>query len=170
MRPAEAPAATGESVGGDAGRYLVMAYVTNNDIEERLGTAAYVQLTDDAGTGSADTDKVDEARLGAEGEVNSYLGRRYQVPIDLTRHAEVADVLKSFVLDLVEYRLHARRPPVPGAVSNKRNQAIAWLDRVARADVVLPSVDPILENSATGISAVTSSNERFFTRDDLDNL
>ena len=38
-----------------------MAYVTNSDIEERLGTAAYVQLTDDAGTGSADTDKVDEA-------------------------------------------------------------------------------------------------------------
>ena len=147
-----------------------MAYVTNNDIEERLGTAAYVQLTDDASTGSADTDKINEARLGAEGEVNSYLGRRYQVPIDLARHAEVADVLKSFVLDLVEYRLHARRPPVPGAVSNKRNQAIAWLDRVARADVVLPSVDPILENSATGISAETSSNERFFTRDDLDNL
>ncbi len=115
-----------------------MAYVTNSDIEERLGTAAYVQLTDDDGTGSADEDKVDEARLGAEGEVNSYLGRRYQVPIDLTRHAEVADVLKSFVLDLVEYRLHARRPPVPGAISNKRNQAIAWLDRVARADVVLP--------------------------------
>ena len=147
-----------------------MAYVTNNDIEERLGTAAYVQLTDDASTGSADTDKINEARLGAEGEANSYLGRRYQVPIDLTRHPEVADVLKSFVLDLVEYRLHARRPPVPSAVSNKRNQAIAWLDRVARADVVLPSVDPIPENSATGISAETSSNERFFTRDDLDNL
>ncbi len=147
-----------------------MAYVTNSDIEERLGTAAYVQLTDDTGTGSADTDKVDEARLGAEGEVNSYLGRRYQVPIDLAQHAEVADVLKSFVLDLAEYRLHARRPPVPGAVSNKRNQAIAWLDRVARADVVLPSVDPIQENSARGVSAETSSNERFFTRDDLDNL
>ncbi|MCH8853744.1 MAG: DUF1320 domain-containing protein [Planctomycetes bacterium] len=147
-----------------------MAYVTNNDIEERLGTAAYIQLTDDTGSGSADIDKVDEARLGAEGEVNSYLGRRYAVPIDLTAHAEVADVLKSFVLDLVEYRLHSRRPPVPSAVSSKRNQAIAWLDRVARADVVLPSVDPILENSATGISAETSSNERFFTRDDLDNL
>ncbi len=147
-----------------------MAYVTNSDIEERLGTAVYVQLTDDTGTGSADIDKVDEARLGAEGEVNSYLGRRYQVPIDLTKHAEVADVLKSFVLDLVEYRLHARRPPVPAAVSNKRNQAIAWLDRGARGAVVLPSVNPILENPATGISGETSSNERFFTRDDLDNL
>ncbi len=147
-----------------------MAYVTNNDIEERLGTAAYIQLTDDTGSGSADIDKVDEARLGAEGEVNSYLGRRYAVPIDLAAHAEVADVLKSFVLDLVEYRLHSRRPPVPSAVSSKRNQAIAWLDRVARAEVILPSVDPIAENPATGLAAETSSNERIFTRDELDAL
>ncbi len=147
-----------------------MAYVTNNDIEERLGTAAYIQLTDDTGSGSADIDKVDEARLGAEGEVNSYLGRRYAVPIDLAAHAEVADVLKSFVLDLVEYRLHSRRPPVPGAVSSKRNQAIAWLDRVAKADVILPSVEPIAENPAKGLAAETSSNERVFTRDELDNL
>ena len=147
-----------------------MAYVTNSDIEERLGTATYVQLTDDTGTGSADIDKVDEARLGAEGEVNSYLGRRYKVPIDLTAHAEVADVLKSFVLDLVEYRLHARRPPVSNDLRSKRNQAVAWLDRVARGDVVLPSVDPILENPATGIAGETSSNERIFTRDELDNL
>ena len=147
-----------------------MAYVTNNDIEERLGTAAYIQLTDDTGTGSADIDKVDEARLGAEGEVNSYLGRRYAVPIDLAAHAEVADVLKSFVLDLVEYRLHSRRPPVPSAVSSKRNQAIAWLDRVAGAEVVLPSVEPLAENPAKGLAAETLSNERFFTRDELDNL
>ena len=147
-----------------------MAYVTNNDIEERLGTAAYIQLTDDTGSGSADIDKVDEARLGAEGEVNSYLGRRYAVPIDLAAHAEVADVLKSFVLDLVEYRLHSRRPPVPGAVSSKRNQAIAWLDRVAGAEVILPSVAPLAENPATGLAAETSSNERIFTRDELDNL
>ncbi len=147
-----------------------MAYVTNNDIEERLGTAAYIQLTDDTGSGSADIDKVDEARLGAEGEVNSYLGRRYAVPIDLAAHAEVADVLKSFVLDLVEYRLHSSRPPVSSAVSSKRNQAIAWLDRVAKAEVILPSVEPIAENPAKGFAAETSSNERIFTRDELDNL
>ncbi len=147
-----------------------MAYVTNTDIEERLGTAAYVQLTDDTGSGSADIDKVDEARLGAEGEANSYLGRRYAVPIDLTAHAEVADVLKSFVLDLVEYRLHARRPPIPDDVIAKMKQATSWLERVAKSEVVLPSVDPILENPATGITGETSSNERIFTRDELENL
>jgi len=52
-----------------------MGYVTNADIENRLGSAAYVQLTDDEGTGSANEDRVDEARLGAEGEADSYLAR-----------------------------------------------------------------------------------------------
>ena len=32
-----------------------MSYITNDDMELRLGTARYVQLTDDAGTGSANT-------------------------------------------------------------------------------------------------------------------
>jgi phage gp36-like protein len=52
-----------------------MAYITSADVEQRMGHLAYVQLTDDAGTGSANEAIVAEARSGAEGEVNSYLGR-----------------------------------------------------------------------------------------------
>ena len=48
-----------------------MSYITNSDIELRLGTSRYIQLTDDTGSGSADTNIVDEARQGAEGEVDS---------------------------------------------------------------------------------------------------
>ena len=46
-----------------------MSYVSNSDIEERLGSTAYVQLTDDAGAGSADLDKVAEALYGEEAHV-----------------------------------------------------------------------------------------------------
>src|SRR5687768_13900797 len=104
-----------------------MAYVSNADIEERLGTATYVQLTDDTGTGSADLDKISEAQLAAEGEVNSFLGRRYAVPINLSTHTELAGLLKSITLDLIEFRLHARRPPVSGDVRYKREAAMNWL-------------------------------------------
>ena len=101
-----------------------MGYITNADIEERLGTAAYVQLADDDGNGVADVGVVDEARLGAEGEANSYLGRRYSVPVSLTTHPDLADVLASFTLDLAEYRLRLRRPPVPDDARRRRDQAI----------------------------------------------
>jgi phage gp36-like protein len=116
-----------------------MPYVTNADIEERLGTLAYVQLTDDAGSGTADLDKVNEARLGAEGEVDSYLAARYAVPVDLVAHPELSAVLRTFVLDLVEYRLRNRRPPVPANVARRRDEAIAWLRRAADGTVQLPA-------------------------------
>jgi len=147
-----------------------MGYVTNADIEERLGGAQYVQLTDDEGTGQADTDKVDEARLGAEGEVNSYIGRRYAVPVDLSRYPELADVLRSIVLDLVEYRLHARRPPVPPDIIRKRQSALQWLERVARGEIVLPATSVVTGNTATGTVGESSTSRRIFTRDSLADL
>jgi phage gp36-like protein len=77
-----------------------MDYITNNDIEERLGTTVLVQLTDDEGTGAADADKIDEARIGAQGLADSYLARRYAVPVDATGDAELAGLLRSITLDL----------------------------------------------------------------------
>jgi len=144
-----------------------MAYITNADIESRLGTAAYVQLTDDAGSGSADEEKVDEARLGAEGEANSYLAARYTVPIDLTGAAEVAAVLKSFVLDLVSYRLHSRRPPVPEDIVRRREEAVTWLSRVASGLVQLPSSLALKENAALGIVGEVSGPQRTMSRESL---
>ena len=67
-----------------------MSYITDTDIERRLGTTAYIQLTDDAGTGAADLSVVAAAREGAVGEVNSFLARRFRVPIDLNNHPELA--------------------------------------------------------------------------------
>ncbi len=144
-----------------------MSYITNNDIELRLGTARYVQLSDDTGSGSADVNIVAELRDGAEGEVNSYLARRYAVPIDLTTHLPVSPLLKSITLDIVEYRLHARRREIPDDVVAKRTAATVWLQKVARGDVSLPSVTPIAENTATGIRATTIGNERVLSRDEL---
>ncbi|MCH8242383.1 MAG: DUF1320 family protein, partial [Planctomycetes bacterium] len=99
-----------------------MAYISNADIEERVGAQTYVQLADDDGDAVADVGVVNEARLGAEGEVNSYLARRYRLPIDLAAHPELADLLATITLDLVEFRLHSRRPPVSDAVLLKQRQ------------------------------------------------
>ena len=147
-----------------------MSYITNADIETRLGTAVYVQLADDTGTGSADVAIVDEARLGAEGEANSYLGRRYAVPVDLVLHPELGDVLQRFVLDLAAYRLHARRQPVPTDVVRQRDAAIAWFERAASGAVTLPSLAALAENTATGTVGEVSGDTRVLTRDELDGL
>jgi len=144
-----------------------MGYVTNADIEDRLGSTTYVQLTDDEGTGSADTDKVDEARLGAEGELDSYLARRYAVPIDVTAHEELAGLLKSIALDIAEFRLQGRRPPVPSAVVDKRNAAVRWLQQVASGEIVLPSGSELPGNEAEGIQGEAIGDLRTFTDEEM---
>ncbi len=144
-----------------------MGYITNADIEERLGSDAYVQLTDDDGDSQADVGVVDEARLAAEGEVNSHLACRYQTPIDLATHTDLADVLASFTLDLVEYRLRLRRPPVGKEVLDLRARAIEWLTGVANGSLELPSATPVASTTARGTLGSVSGEERLLSRDEL---
>lgn len=141
-----------------------MSYLTNSDIEKRLGSQLYVELTDDAGTGSADPEKVEEARLGAEGEADSYLAGRYQTPVDVSATPSIAGVLKSFVLDIAVYRLHRRKPPVPADVSRSYVEAVTWLTRVSSAVAHLPLV------SEAASSAQSAGPLREMTRAGLRDL
>ncbi len=145
-------------------------YTTNADIEKRLGTALYVQLTDDEGTGSADEERVTEARLAAEGTVDSRLGRRYAVPVDTSQDVALAALLKSVAVDLVEYRLHARRPPVPADIERKHQAAIEWLVQVAAGLAVLPTASGLPANAAEGPRAAACGPPRVLSREELEAL
>lgn len=147
-----------------------MSYVTNSDVEAWMGAESYVELTDDGGTGVADEKKVDEALLGGEGEANSYLATRYAVPVVITEEPEVEAVLRSFILDLVSYRLHSRRPPVPPDIVRRREDAVTWLGRVASGIVQLPSAVPVSESGALGTLGETVGPQRTMTRETLDDL
>ena len=147
-----------------------MGYVTNADIEAWLGTRTYIELTDDAGSGSANAALADRARLGAEGEANSYLATRYRVPIDVSSEPEVESVLKSFILDLASYRLHGRRPPVPVDIVRRREEAVTWFSRVASGIVQLPAALIVTENAALGIVGRTDGPHRLMTRDSLEDV
>ncbi|MHC4695137.1 MAG: phage protein Gp36 family protein [Planctomycetota bacterium] len=144
-----------------------MAYVANSDIEERLGSQAYVHLTDDDGDGVADVGVVDEARLGAEGEVDSYIAQRYQVPVDVSARAELAGVLASITLDLAEYRLRSRRPPVPANTVRQHSRAIDWLKGVALGEISLPSTTEVPPGTARGLIAAATGAQRVLSRDEL---
>ena len=146
-----------------------MAYITNDDIEQRLGGASYVHLTDDDGDNVADAGVVDEARLGAEGEVDSHLARRFRVPINTTAHPELAGVLASITLDLVEYRLRARRPPLPAEINRRRDDAVEWLTRVADGRLTLPSATPVATRDTSDVIATTTGEPRLLSRDELSN-
>jgi phage gp36-like protein len=144
-----------------------MSYITNSDIERRVGANAYVQLTDDDGDASANEDVVDEVRLAAEGDVNAHLSRRYQVPIDLVTVPELAGLLSSITLDIAELRLRERRPPVPIEAQRRAERARLWLQGVAGGALDLPSLAPLPGTTLRGPVAGTSGEERVLSRDEL---
>lgn len=147
-----------------------MGYITNADISERLGSATLVQLADDDGNGTADTGVIDEARLGAEAEVNSYLAARYAVPINLTVHPELVDMLASLTLDLAEDRLRSRRPPVSADFVRRFTESREWLRRLADGTVELPSIAGVAASTSRGTIATAIGEDRFLNRDELSDL
>lgn len=147
-----------------------MTYAGSSDLEARLGSTVFVQLTDDAGTGVADETKAAEALATAEGEVNSYLGRRYAVPVDVARHAQLAALLRNVTVDLAAYRLHARRPPVPDELWRHRSSAIGWLERLADGRAVLPATTELAGNEATGIVSQATGVARRTSADQLEHI
>lgn len=142
-----------------------MSYATNADIEERLGTATYIELTDDTGSGQPDEDKVTEARLAAEAEIDSYLGRRFAVPIDAGGQPGLAAMLKRLTLDLAEYRLRMRRPPVTKDARLQCDAALSWLSRAANGEVTLPTTIELPSNGGLGPAAEAVGGERVLTGD-----
>lgn len=144
-----------------------MAYINNTDIQTRVGATAFVQLADDDGDNIADVGVVDEIRLAAEAEVNSYLAARYQIPIDVSAHSELSDMLKSITLDMAEFRLRLRRPPIADDVRKKYAQTIEWLTRIAAGVINLPAATPVAANSATGTVAITTGDKRILSHDEL---
>ncbi len=147
-----------------------MSYANLSDLRERLGDRAYVQLTDDTGSGVADDGLAAEALRGAEGEMNSYLARRYAVPVQVADEPDVAALLKAVALDLAEYRLYGRRPSVPDHVRMNRDAAIRWLQLVADGHTILPARREPAGNPATGIAGEISGSPRVLTRDEMENL
>lgn len=147
-----------------------MAYASNADIEQRLGSAAYVQLSDDEATGSASEARVSEAREAAEGEVDSYLARRYAVPVDVSLHPELAAILRSVALDLAEYRLHARRPPIPPDITNKRENSIRWLAAIAAGTVLLGAASELPAGNTEGLRCQAMGPGRVLCRSEMADL
>ncbi len=143
-----------------------MAYIDNEDLIDRVGSTAAIQLADDDGNGIADSDVLDEIRLAAEGEVNAFLARRYAVPVT---NEDVLDLLASLSLDLAEERLRGRRPPIPPDHVKRIALSRKLLQQISEGVLSLPSATEVAASSSNGIVADSSGETRLLTRDELSN-
>lgn len=112
-----------------------MAYATQQDLETRFGPDELVERTDRAGGQTIDAAVVQRALEDASGEIDSYLGGRYAVPVD-----PVLPVLTALCCDIARYRLW--QPVASEGVRQAYQDAVRFLRDVAAGAAVLAGALP----------------------------
>lgn len=137
-----------------------MAYCSEEDVLQMIPAGELAQLS--AETGSLPDAEVVAAAIGkAEGELDSYLGVRYVVPL-----APTPTRVKALAVDLAIYHLYSRRSLIPGVRRDRYEAALAWLKQVARGGVVLAGAGGEPATQSREVAEVGSS-VRVFSRDGL---
>lgn len=141
-----------------------MAYITQTDVENAVGTALLSQLFSD-GVGGVSSALVDEAMLDAEGDANSILGPSFVVPVV----GPVARILSRCCVDLTIFYGYERKPEF--RISGGDNPEQKRYDRAQKQLKDLKSGErdmgnetPEAKSALTG-GVVYSSNSQFITDD-----
>jgi phage gp36-like protein len=139
-----------------------MAYALLTDLEERFGVDEINQLSDRDNDGVNDVGVVDGALDDATDEINSYLARKYTVPV-----VSVSANLKKTCCDIARYLLHG--DAATEEVEKRYKRAVAWLNDLASGKAVLTDASGVVTAIAgTSTSGVKSfSNDRLFTDESL---
>lgn len=138
-----------------------MAYSAQSDILEQMDETTLIQLTDDAGGGEADGDKVTRAIADADATIDAYCQGRYTVPL-----SPVPDKIRSVSVDIAIYNLYSRRDDTaPETRKDRYKDAIRFLEKVAEGKIDLGSATPAAETTGNAVSI--DQNDRIFTRDKM---
>lgn len=136
-----------------------MAYATVAQMEVRFGEAELAQLSDPEGLTIIPA-TVEKALSDAAGLIDSYLGRRYPLPL-----AQVPDAVVTVCQDMALYNLLTlrRRGDIEDA-RTRYEDALAWLKDIATGRATLG--EGFLPPQPGGMVQLTSS-PRLFSREGL---
>jgi len=138
-----------------------MPYATQADLLNQITQAELVQLTDDTGSGSVDSAKVDSALNAASATIDAYAGARYTLPL------QSSEKVKQLAVDLAIYELEKRRRRLRDATLAARDAALSFLRDLAARRAVLdqPSGAPAQQTEA---DVKKTEQERVFSDENLE--
>lgn len=139
-----------------------MAYCTYQDVETRLGAEQLAALADYDADGDADQAVVEQAMRDAQALMDSYLGVRYRVPVELD-DGGCPEALTVRAVNLTVYLLQLGRDSVPDNAYAQHRDDVAWLNQVAAGQVSLGAAEKAPE--APGAPRVKAeARDRLFGR------
>jgi phage gp36-like protein len=143
-----------------------MTYATPQDLIDRLGLREATAISDRNGTGLPDTAVLTTALAEAEVEVNSYLGRRYLLPLTSadTNQVVVPSLLKRVVIDIARYRQTGTEIMETDSIRNRYKDAIRLLEQIAEGKVSVGNLLPAPSGgpAALGGATATRTGEKTF--------
>ena len=121
--------------------------VDDNDLELSIESSTYPTGKPDELALEACLDAINGAIAIADSLVDSYLGKRYTLPLSV-----VPVSLRKRTLDLARFELHDQR--ATEEVRNRRNDAVKWLEQLADGKTTLgdKSIDSGAGQAGAGIS------------------
>ncbi len=108
-----------------------MAYCTQDDLLTMIPVKELAELTADSGD-TPDGQVVAEAIQRADGEIDSYLGMRYTLPLN-----PVPDQVMGLAMDMALYHLYSRRSVIPAVRQQKYDAAVSFLKLAAAEGALL---------------------------------
>lgn len=149
-------------------------YISEQGLIDRYGEDLIARLSDRDSDQDSDVTPTLRAITDAEGEINSYLGKQYDLPlpgvVDVLEpevNSSVPDVLRRVAADIAIYRLAPSHDMLTREQRKRYDDAVKWLERVASGEVSLGVEAP---TPTQGGGLQITSNPRIFTRDSTDGL
>ena len=137
-----------------------MGYCTQADIVGRYSDDDIVELADHDRDGTVDAAVVTRAINDASGQIDSYLQKKFVVPIP----APVPAVLCARCVDIAVYRLQLWRRSVTEDIKKAYDDAIQWLKDIVAGKVDI-GLTPKPAEAAGAPNVLHDGQPRLFGRD-----
>ncbi|EHR8527296.1 DUF1320 domain-containing protein [Escherichia coli] len=141
-----------------------MGYITQEDLLRADGNLVW-NMAINRETNELDEDKIRQAISDTEAEIDSFLSRRYQLPLGVT---EIPRPLQRVAVSLAFYWLSERDNQITELIQKRYDDAIKTLREMANGtrDLGLPTYATPAETDH-GKIIVVGANARLFTRNNL---
>ncbi len=133
-------------------------YCTQADLEARFGAQEILELTDRDADNVADNGVLDGAIADAGATIDSFVAKRYDLPL-----SDIPAALVKTACDLVRYALHKEDPPDRVAAAHK--DAMTFLRDVAAGRAVLDIAGA--EPTGAKDDVIVEGPDRMFSRDSM---
>lgn len=131
-------------------------YCDLSDIQKYKDPVIYVQITNDENGDEVDQGIIDEIIDKASNIINSYIGCRYQLPLE-----ETPKIIRNIAIDLTVKFLYDRRlGEKDEIIEASYENAIALLKDIRDGKLFIPELDTTQEKLVGGY--VVNHNQRIF--------